>query len=77
MGHIDLIVKAKSAAESRDMNSTEFDDEYDLDRSMRLKRVIEQVLEENSELFDRLGSDYDEDGIPYWEKNGRSESDTR
>jgi hypothetical protein len=57
-------VKAKSAAESREMNSTEFDEEYDLDRSMRLKRVIEQVFEENSELLERL-------------KDGRSESDTQ
>ncbi len=45
------------------MNSTEFDDEYDLerpsapDRSLRLKRVIEQVLEENKELLERLGND--------------------
>jgi hypothetical protein len=46
------------------MNSTEFDEEYDLDRSMRLKRVIEQVFEENSELLERL-------------KDGRSESDTQ
>jgi len=36
------------------MNSTEFDDEYDLDRSLRLKRVIEQVFEENAELLERL-----------------------
>jgi len=36
------------------MNSTEFDDEYDLDRSIRLKRVLEQVFEENAELFERL-----------------------
>jgi hypothetical protein len=42
------------------MNSTEFDDEYDLDRptaldrSLRLKRVIEQVFEENKELLERL-----------------------
>jgi hypothetical protein len=36
------------------MNSTEFDDEYDLDRSLRLKRVIEHVFEENAELFERL-----------------------
>ena len=50
------------------MNSTEFDEEYDLDRSLRLKRVIEQVFEENSELLERLGSDYDEKGKPYWEK---------
>ena len=50
------------------MNSTEFDEEYDLDRSLRLKRVIEQVFEENSELLERLSSDYDENGKPYWEK---------
>ena len=42
------------------MNSTEFDDEYDLDRSIRLKRVIEQVLEENAELFERLKDDWSE-----------------
>lgn len=36
------------------MNSAEFDDEYDLDRSLRLKKVIEQVFEENAELFERL-----------------------
>ena len=45
--------EAKSAA-PREMNSAEFDDEYDLDRSLRLKRVIEQVFEENKELFERL-----------------------
>jgi len=36
------------------MNSTEFDEEHDLDRSLRLKRVIEQVFEENAELLERL-----------------------
>jgi hypothetical protein len=36
------------------MNSTEFDEEYDLDRSIRLKRVIDQVFEENAELLERL-----------------------
>ena len=50
------ISEAKSAAR-REMNSTEFDEEYDLDRSLRLKRVIEQVFEENKELFERLGND--------------------
>jgi hypothetical protein len=39
------------------MNSTEFDEEYDLDRSLRLKRVIEQVFEENAELLERLKED--------------------
>jgi hypothetical protein len=36
------------------MNSDQFDEEYDLDRSMRLKIVIEKIFEENSELFERL-----------------------
>jgi len=36
------------------MNSDQFDEEYDLDRSMRLKIVIEKVFEENAELFERL-----------------------
>lgn len=60
LDHIDLIVKAKSAAEREEMNSADFDDEYDLerpdglDRSMRLKRIIEQVFEENEELLERL-----------------------
>ncbi len=54
--------EAKSAA-AREMNSAEFDDEYDLespsalDRSLRLKKIIEQVFEENKELFERLKDD--------------------
>ena len=50
---LDHIVKATSAAR-REMNSAEFDEEYDLDRSLRLKRIIKQVFEENAELFERL-----------------------
>ena len=49
--------ESEKCGESREMNSTEFDDEYDLDRSLRLKRVIEQVFEENKELLERLGND--------------------
>lgn len=54
--------EAKSAA-AREMNSAEFDDEYDLespsalDRSLRLKKIIEQVFEENKELLERLKDD--------------------
>jgi hypothetical protein len=40
----------------------------DFDRSMRLKLTIEKVFEDNKELLDRLGSDYDKDGVAYWEK---------
>ena len=56
------------------MNSDEFDQEFDLeghsglDRSLRLKKVLIDIFEKNAELLDRLGSDYDENGIPYWEK---------
>lgn len=40
----------------------------DRDRSMRLKLAIEEAFKENQEMLDRLGSDYDADGVPYWEK---------
>ena len=36
------------------MNSEEFDEEFDLDRSLRLKLVMEKIFEENKELFERL-----------------------
>ena len=38
-------------------------------RTIRLKSAIEKAFEENKELLERLGSDYDESGTPYWEKN--------
>lgn len=39
----------------------------DYKRTMLLKSAIEKAFEENSELLERLGSDYDENGKPYWE----------
>lgn len=39
------------------MNSEQFDEEFDLDRSMRLRKTIERVFEENAELLERLGND--------------------
>lgn len=42
------------------INSDEFDKEFDLE-SVINKLKIDAVL-------DRLGSDYDADGIPYWDK---------
>ena len=44
------------------MNSAEFDKEFDLEC------ITKKIMRENKELLDRLGSDYDEDGVPYWEK---------
>jgi hypothetical protein len=45
------ISEAKSAAESRDMNSEQFDREFDLDR------VIQIIKEEDAELLERLSDD--------------------
>lgn len=45
------------------MNSNDFDREFDIESSIRL------IANTNKELLERLGSDYDEDGIPYWEKH--------
>lgn len=40
----------------------------DPERSIRVKLAIEEAFKENQEMLDRLGSDYDADGVPYWEK---------
>ena len=32
-----------------------------------LSAAIKIIQEDNKELMERLGSDYDENGIPYWE----------
>jgi len=39
------------------MNEKDFDEEFDLDRSIRLRKVIERVFEENAELLERLEND--------------------
>lgn len=40
----------------------------DQDRALKVKAAIERVFKENEEMLDRLGSDYDNDGVLYWEK---------
>ena len=45
------------------MNSDDFDREFSLEQAIKI------TMSENAELLERLGSDYDEDGIPYWEKH--------
>ena len=42
--------------------------EYSFERTKRLKLSIEAAFKENKEMLDKLGSDYDNDGVPYWEK---------
>jgi len=36
----------------------------------KVVEAIERVFKENKELLERLGSDYDENGVPYWENEG-------
>lgn len=46
------------------MNSDQFDREFDLDAMLKAWKNDPYT----QELLSRLGSDYDENGIPYWEK---------
>jgi len=32
---------------------------------------IKRIMDENKEILEALGSDFDEEGIPYWEKWGK------
>jgi hypothetical protein len=32
---------------------------------------MKRIMKENDEILKNLGSDYDEEGIPYWEKWGK------
>lgn len=34
---------------------------------------IKKIMDENDELLKALGSDFDEEGIPYWEKWGKKD----
>ena len=36
-----------------------------------IEKILEEIIETNKELLERLGSDYDENGVPYWEKGVR------
>ena len=37
---------------------------------MTFDDYIRRIMEEDKELLQSLGSDFDEEGIPYWEKWG-------
>lgn len=36
-----------------------------------LEKILEEIIQTNKELLERLGSDYDDNGVPYWEKGVR------
>lgn len=41
--------------------------EDDFDREFKVSLAINLI--KNDKVLDALGSDYDEHGVPYWEKN--------
>ena len=40
---------------------------------MTFDDYIKRILEEDKQILEALGSDFDEEGIPYWEKWGRGQ----
>ena len=36
---------------------------------------IKRIMDEDQEILEALGSDFDEEGIPYWEKWGKKALD--
>lgn len=51
-----------------EMSSVGQDNQDKEERALKIKQLIEQTLKENEEMLNRLGSDYDVDGTPYWDK---------
>lgn len=43
-------------------------DKWAEEHDLRFKEALNKSIEENSELLKRLGSDYDEHGVPYWDQ---------
>jgi len=35
-------------------------------------KYIKRIMDEDQEILESLGSDFDEEGIPYWEKWGKN-----
>ncbi len=60
-------MRTKSAAKRENMTEMTSVGE-DFERTMRLKLAIAEAFEKNAELLERLGSDYDENGKPYWDE---------
>jgi hypothetical protein len=37
---------------------------------MTFDDYMKRIMEDNKEILEALGSDFDEEGVPYWEKWG-------
>ena len=57
--NIDPETIAEILREAREENDKKFDSYVE---------YAAYMVEKNKEVLDRLGSDFDEDGVPYWEK---------
>ena len=57
--NIDPETIAEILREAREENDKKFDSYVE---------YAAYMVEKNKEILDRLGSDYDKDGIPYWDK---------
>jgi hypothetical protein len=38
------------------------------EKDKKFKESVTKLMEEHSELLERLGSDYDDNGVPYWDQ---------
>jgi len=53
-----------------DAKNTAIEIDYDK-HTIKLLELFKKYLEDNHEILDKLGSDYDENGIAYWEQNDK------
>jgi hypothetical protein len=53
-----------------DANNTAIEIDYD-QHTIKLLELFKKYLEDNHEILDKLGSDYDENGTAYWDKNDK------
>jgi hypothetical protein len=53
-----------------DANNTAIEIDYD-QHTIKLLELFKKYLEDNHEILDKLGSDYDENGTAYWDKDDK------
>ena len=53
-----------------DANNTAIEIDYD-QHTIKLLELFKKYLEDNHEILNKLGSDYNEKGTPYWKKDDK------
>jgi DNA-directed RNA polymerase subunit RPC12/RpoP len=66
-----ICAHCKKPTESRDLQLIKRGNHlfYGCERCSKFFSSLDKVMEESAELLERLGSDYDENNVPYWEKS--------